>query len=322
MVESGGELVRACATPVRNGMEVRTSSQRARAGAGRGVRPHSRQSPALLHGLRQQQRQLHRPQHDQAAGHRAPEHSVQAEAVRGRRHQSVLPLRSRPVHSLRPLRRGVPERAGERDALASTGRMRTRGCCGTAASTIGESSCVSCGHCVTVCPCNALMEKSMLGHAGFLTGLSKPALDGMIDIVKGVETGDGLRRDPEGLRSRSGDARDAHPPHQDGLHLLRRRLQLRYLDQGPPHSQSGAASTGRPTASPLASKESSRWDFVNSRDRLTTPLIREGEHVPRGELGRGAGSGRPALDGDQGDARAGLARASSPLRSAPTKKAT
>src|ERR1700680_710703 len=52
---------------------------------------------------------------------------------------------------------------------------------------IGESSCVSCGHCVTVCPCNALMEKSMLGHAGFLTGLSKHALDGMIDVVKGLE---------------------------------------------------------------------------------------------------------------------------------------
>ena len=32
---------------------------------------------------------------------------------------------------------------------------------------IGGSSCVSCGHCVTVCPCNALMEKSMLGEAGY-----------------------------------------------------------------------------------------------------------------------------------------------------------
>jgi formate dehydrogenase major subunit len=41
---------------------------------------------------------------------------------------------------------------------------------------IGESSCVSCGHCVTVCPCNALMEKTMIGHAGFLTGFSKPVL--------------------------------------------------------------------------------------------------------------------------------------------------
>src|SRR5262245_43325659 len=46
-------------------------------------------------------------------------------------------------------------------------------------STIGESSCVSCGHCITVCPCNALMEKSMLGRAGFFTALTKTALDGM-----------------------------------------------------------------------------------------------------------------------------------------------
>jgi len=54
-------------------------------------------------------------------------------------------------------------------------------------STIGESSCVSCGHCVTVCPCNALMEKTMLGHAGLLTAIRESALSGMIDEVKGVE---------------------------------------------------------------------------------------------------------------------------------------
>ena len=41
---------------------------------------------------------------------------------------------------------------------------------------IGESSCVSCGHCVTVCPCNALMEKSMLGEAGYFTALHETAL--------------------------------------------------------------------------------------------------------------------------------------------------
>jgi formate dehydrogenase major subunit len=52
---------------------------------------------------------------------------------------------------------------------------------------IGESSCVSCGHCITVCPCNALMERSMLGEAGYMTSLSKSALDGMIDVVKGIE---------------------------------------------------------------------------------------------------------------------------------------
>jgi formate dehydrogenase major subunit len=57
---------------------------------------------------------------------------------------------------------------------------------------IGESSCVSCGHCVTVCPCNALMEKSMVGHAGFLTGFNKHALNGMIDVVKGMESETGM----------------------------------------------------------------------------------------------------------------------------------
>ena len=58
---------------------------------------------------------------------------------------------------------------------------------------IAESSCVSCGHCVTVCPCNALMENSMLGHAGVMTGLPKPVLETMIGAVKAVEPLTGLR---------------------------------------------------------------------------------------------------------------------------------
>src|SRR5579862_9152852 len=57
---------------------------------------------------------------------------------------------------------------------------------------IGESSCVSCGHCISVCPCNALMENSMLGEAGFFTGLSPPVLDHMIDVVKGLEVETGF----------------------------------------------------------------------------------------------------------------------------------
>jgi hypothetical protein len=35
------------------------------------------------------------------------------------------------------------------------------------------------------------MEKSMLGHAVSNPGLSKHALDGMIDVVKGLEGGTG-----------------------------------------------------------------------------------------------------------------------------------
>ncbi len=36
-------------------------------------------------------------------------------------------------------------------------------------------------------PCNALMEKSMLGKAGYLSNIPKGSLDGMIDLVKAVE---------------------------------------------------------------------------------------------------------------------------------------
>ncbi|HCX1922714.1 TPA: 4Fe-4S binding protein, partial [Staphylococcus aureus] len=34
---------------------------------------------------------------------------------------------------------------------------------------INESSCVSCGQCATVCPCNAMMEVNMEGNAGYMT---------------------------------------------------------------------------------------------------------------------------------------------------------
>src|SRR5437868_12215947 len=90
------------------------------------------------------------------------------------------------MHSLWPLRRGLPERRGQRNPLHQLGDPNPR-VLWDGGSTIGESSCVSCGHCVTVCPCNALMEKTMLGHAGFFTARRKSALTGRIDVVKGVE---------------------------------------------------------------------------------------------------------------------------------------
>src|SRR5258708_29476570 len=52
---------------------------------------------------------------------------------------------------------------------------------------MGGSSWVSCGQCSTGCPCNALMEKSMLGEAGFLSGMPKESLNKMIDVVKAIE---------------------------------------------------------------------------------------------------------------------------------------
>jgi formate dehydrogenase major subunit len=140
---------------------------------------------------------------------------------------------------------------------------------------IGESSCVSCGHCVTVCPCNALMEKSMLGQAGLFTSMPKSAIDGMIDVVKGVEPELGYgsilqlsevesaMREPRIKRTKTvctycgvGCSFDIWTKER---HILKVE---------PAHGSANGVST--------CIKGKFAWDYVNSPDRLTTPLIREG----------------------------------------------
>ena len=139
---------------------------------------------------------------------------------------------------------------------------------------IGESSCVSCGHCVTVCPCNALMEKSMLGEAGYFTALSKPALDGMIDVVKGVEPEVGYGAILQ-LSEVEATMRESH--------IKRTKTVCTYCGVGcsfeiwtkgrhilkvePAHGPANGVST--------CIKGKFGWDYVNSPDRLTKPLIRE-----------------------------------------------
>ena len=141
-------------------------------------------------------------------------------------------------------------------------------------STIGESSCVSCGHCVTVCPCNALMEKSMIGQAGYMSGLPKPALDGMIDVIKGIEpdTGYGTILKVSEAESAMRESRTrktktvctycgvgcSFDVWTKGRHILK----VVPLD-GPTNGISTCV------------KGKFGWDFVNSTDRLTKPLIRE-----------------------------------------------
>src|SRR5881409_1460924 len=140
---------------------------------------------------------------------------------------------------------------------------------------IGESSCVSCGHCVTVCPCNALMETTMLGHAGFLTALPKSALEGMIDVVKGVEPEIGY-----GPILRVSEAEAA----MRETRIRRTKTVCTYCGVGcsfdvwtkdrqilkiePRDGPTNGIST--------CIKGKFGWDFVNSSDRLTKPLIREG----------------------------------------------
>src|SRR6266550_2192158 len=140
---------------------------------------------------------------------------------------------------------------------------------------IGESSCVSCGHCVTVCPCNALMEKSMVGKAGFLTALPKTALAGMIDIVKAIEPDTGY-----GAILKVSEAESAMRESR----IRRTKTVCTYCGVGcsfdvwtkdrqilkiePRDGPTNGIST--------CIKGKFGWDFVNSSDRLTKPLIREG----------------------------------------------
>src|SRR5258705_171953 len=143
-------------------------------------------------------------------------------------------------------------------------------------STIGESSCVSCGHCVTVCPCNALMEKSMLGHAGFFTGLPKPVLDGMIEVVKGIEpeTGYGtimrVSEAEEGMReSRIRRTKTVCTYCGVGCSFDVWSKDRHILKVEPLEGPANGVST--------CVKGKFAWDHINSTDRLTKPLIREGD---------------------------------------------
>jgi formate dehydrogenase major subunit len=139
---------------------------------------------------------------------------------------------------------------------------------------IGESSCVSCGHCVTVCPCNALMEKSMIGQAGFFTALPKPTIEGMIDVVKGVEpvTGYGAVLQLSEIEATMRESRIRRTKTVCtycgvgcSFDIWTRGRRILKVEPG----------TGPANGVSTCVKGKFGWDYVNSPDRLATPLIRE-----------------------------------------------
>ncbi len=141
---------------------------------------------------------------------------------------------------------------------------------------IGESSCVSCGHCVTVCPCNALMEKSMLGEAGYFTALPQPTLKGMIDIVKDVEPEVGYGgimkvSEMEALMRESRIQRTKTVCTYCGVGCS---FDIWTRDR---HILKVEPADGPANGVSTCIKGKFGWDFVNSPDRLTKPLIREGD---------------------------------------------
>jgi formate dehydrogenase major subunit len=146
---------------------------------------------------------------------------------------------------------------------------------------INESSCVSCGHCSTVCPCNAMMEKGMEGEAGFLTGIAKNTLRPMIEITKNVETGYGSILTISDMEAAMREEK-----------IKKTKTVCTYCGVGcsfdvwtkgreilKVEPQAEAPANGISTCV----KGKFGWDFVNSEERLTKPLIREGDSFREAE---------------------------------------
>ncbi|MBL1704501.1 oxidoreductase, partial [Klebsiella pneumoniae] len=128
------------------------------------------------------------------------------------------------------------------------------------------------GQCVTVCPCNALMEKTMLGEAGFMTGLKPDVLDPMIDFVKDVEPGyssilavsevESAMRKTKVNKTKTVCTFCGVGCSFEVWTKDRHILKVQPVSDAPVNGISTCV------------KGKFGWDFVNSEDRITKPLIR------------------------------------------------
>ncbi|MFC5404161.1 formate dehydrogenase subunit alpha [Cohnella soli] len=138
---------------------------------------------------------------------------------------------------------------------------------------INDSSCVSCGQCVTVCPCNALMEKSMLGEAGFLSGMGKELLNPMIQLIKEVEPGysgifaiseaEAAMRETRTKKTKTVCTFCGVGCSFEVWTKGRKILKVQPVSDAPVNGISTCV------------KGKFGWDFINSEERLTKPLIRQ-----------------------------------------------
>src|SRR5579872_2008347 len=275
LVEIDGELVRACATAVSDDMSVQTATERAQSARTEAF------DRILTNHL------LYCTVCDNNNGNCTVHNTTKMLAVE---HQK-LPFKTKPyeVDNTNPFYRYDPDQcilcgrcveACQNLEVNETLSIRWEDphprVLWDGGTTIGESSCVSCGHCVTVCPCNALMEKSMLHHAGFMSGLSKPAIDSMIDVVKGVEpeTGYTAILKVSEVESKMRETR-----------IRRTKTVCTYCGVGcsfdvwtkDRHILKVEPANGPANGVSTCIKGKFVWDFVNSQDRLTSPLIREGD---------------------------------------------
>ncbi len=236
-VEINGQLARACATHVTDGMIVQTKTPRADAAQREGFDRLLKDHMLYCTVCDNNNGNCTVQQHDKRCSGSSTRNIRTSEAVRSRQQQSLLPLRPEPVHSSAPRCVEACQNVEVNETLSINWDDPHPRVLWDGGKPIGESSCVSCGHCVTVCPCNALMEKSMIGKAGYMSGLPHEVLNPMIDIIKGIEPDMGYGSILKVSEAEIGHARFAHEEDQDGLHLLRRRLQLRGVDARAAHPE-------------------------------------------------------------------------------------
>ena len=116
----------------------------------------------------------------------------------------------------------------------------------------------------------------MLGEAGYMTSLSKPALDGMIDVVKGIEPemGYGAILQVSEIESHMRESR-----------IKKTKTVCTYCGVGcsfdvwtkDRHILKVEPVEGAANGVSTCIKGKFGWGHINSQDRLTKPLIREGD---------------------------------------------
>ena len=186
IVEIGGQLVRACATPVQAGQVIRTE-----VAAARTAREEAYDRILGNHSL-------YCTVCDNNNGNCVVHNTV---ALIGVEHQN-RPFQPKPyeIDNSNPFYRYDPDQCilcgrcveacqnlQVNETLSIDWESANPVVLWDGGKPIGESSCVSCGHCVTVCPCNALQEKSMLHEAGMFTGIPLPMFNSAVAVVKNIE---------------------------------------------------------------------------------------------------------------------------------------
>ncbi|MGO1301343.1 MAG: formate dehydrogenase subunit alpha [Staphylococcus equorum] len=148
-------------------------------------------------------------------------------------------------------------------------------------TTIDESSCVNCGHCSTVCPCNAMMEVDMEREAGFLTSMAEKNFRPLVEATKEVETGYGSLMTVSDIESQMREQR-----------IEKTKTVCTYCGVGCSFdvwTKDREILKVEPSVNAPANGVSTcvkgkfGWDFVNSEERLQKPLIREGNSFREAE---------------------------------------